>query len=98
MRWFGPSALDISESKTWGDAPGWYGVAPLALKTIFTDEQQSCRYWLPGPPNRFCNRYLAVSLKVAFWPVLEMPAALPSALIFFVTVAAVLPSFWATAL
>ncbi|MEI6350994.1 MAG: ABC transporter permease [Verrucomicrobiota bacterium] len=32
MRWFGPSALDVSKSKTWGDAPGWYGVAPLALK------------------------------------------------------------------
>ena len=32
MRWFGPSALDVSGSKTWGVAPGWYGVAPLALK------------------------------------------------------------------
>ncbi len=31
MRWFRPSALDISKSKTWGDAPGCYGVAPVAL-------------------------------------------------------------------
>ncbi len=27
----GPSALDSFESETWGDAPGWYEAAPLAL-------------------------------------------------------------------
>ncbi|MEI6351003.1 MAG: FAD-dependent oxidoreductase [Verrucomicrobiota bacterium] len=30
-QWVGPSALEVSPSKTWGAAPGWYGAAPLAL-------------------------------------------------------------------
>jgi len=35
MRWFGPSGLNLSKSNAWGDAPGRYGVAPLALKAHF---------------------------------------------------------------
>ncbi len=34
-RWCGPSAPDISKSNIWGDAPGWYGAAPLALNYEF---------------------------------------------------------------
>ncbi|MEI6350649.1 MAG: carbamoyltransferase HypF [Verrucomicrobiota bacterium] len=32
MPWFGLSALNDSKLNSWGDAPGWYGAAPLALK------------------------------------------------------------------